>query len=298
MDTDGGQKKRIVTSTGSREDRHPLLKRALQQPALGGHGLSAGMCGTVMNFKDEVYKPHKKFRRNTGGNCSSDEFPTSTQTGLGSPPLPKFSIRHVGSLLASQLSEPPKYLSSSQRFQSHRHFLQQREERAEGGNSLLATTLTRVTTAISNEESRRNEILAKLILEGNLAESFSGLPRCALGNSSSANPTPSLNSAPEGFATDNNLSHHPMSDQSSLGLLMCVPSYSTSEIDGLRKKTTLNKVSPQLVEPGTKADSKPRESVTSSPGDFQPLNLSTRTPPPLQPTSSTPKSRQDIPTEA
>jgi nuclear receptor subfamily 1 group D member 3 len=156
------------------EERHPLLKRALQQPPQiynpgNGAGSSGGSSGPVSNFQDEVYKPHKKFRRNTGGS-NNDDCPSSTQAGPASPPPPSAG-RPTTNLLASQLAEPPQYLvqQQQQRFQS---------SSAGGGSSLLASTLSRVTTTISSEECRRNEILANLILEGNPAERFSGLPRC------------------------------------------------------------------------------------------------------------------------
>ena len=152
------------------EERHPLLKRALQQPPqiynpANGAGASGGSSGPVSNFQDEVYKPHKKFRRNTSGS-NNDDSPSSTQTGPASPP--PASCRPTTNLLASQLAEPPQYLVQQQ----------QRYQSSSGGTSLLASTLSRVTTTISTEECRRNEILANLILEGNPAERFSGLPRC------------------------------------------------------------------------------------------------------------------------
>jgi len=301
------QRKRASPPSASYEDRHPLLKRALQQPALNGNGSTGGASGTVMNFKDEVYKPHKKFRRNTGGSSNSDEFPTSTQAGPGSPPPTRHSSRQGGSLLASQLAEPPKYLSSDQRYSTHRHYLQQRDERTVSGSSLLATTLSRVTTSISNEECRRNEILAKLILEGNPADSFSGLPRCALSDSPSSSPSsssPSIQPPSTRSSSASMLRHQLMSNQPPKGLLMCVSSHATSE--SWWKKSAQTTPNPQLVNSATNSSPAGRpksgepqaETPRSTTGEFQPLNLSTRTPPPPQPTSSTPKSRQDIPTEA
>merc|ERR1719192_1515035 len=74
------------------EERHPLLKRALQQPPQ--------MFNNVNTFQDEVYKPHKKFRRHNNS-FSKDDCPSSSTQRSSSPEAPK-------SLLASQLAEPPQ----------------------------------------------------------------------------------------------------------------------------------------------------------------------------------------------
>ena len=112
------------------EESHPLLKRALQQPPQPYNLMST--------FQDEVYKPHKKFRRNNLP--VSDDSPTSsTAPERGSPPAAHHSS---SSLLVSQLS--------SERPSSH--------------SSLLASTLSKATPMATQEETKRNEILANLIL--------------------------------------------------------------------------------------------------------------------------------------
>jgi nuclear receptor subfamily 1 group D protein 3 len=111
-------------SAPAAEEMHPLLKRALQQPP---------------QPYNEVYRPHKKFRRHNlpvGDDCPSS---TSAQHSPQSPP----PATHC-SLLVSQLSEPPL---------SH-----QRQ------HSLLASTLNKAASMASSRESMRNEILANLIL--------------------------------------------------------------------------------------------------------------------------------------
>jgi len=126
------------------EERHPLLKRALQQPPqLFNNG--------VATFQDEVYKPHKKFRRHNSS-FSKDDCPTSstTQGSQRSQSPPEVTGGGHRSLLASQLAEPPLQYSSSS-----------------STNSLLASTLSQGIPLASTEESKRNEILAQLILDGN-----------------------------------------------------------------------------------------------------------------------------------
>merc|ERR1712110_844352 len=117
---------------------------------------------SVTTFQDEVYKPHKKFRRHNSS-FSKDDCPTSSTTQhhgpdhrSASPPDMSGHVRtpgvlsavlqggssSSGSLLASQLSEPP---------------LQ---------SSLLASTLSQGIPLASEETCKRNEILAQLILDG------------------------------------------------------------------------------------------------------------------------------------
>ena len=127
------------------EEQHPLLKRALQQPP------QPFITGGVSGFQDEVYKPHKKFRHS--GRKDSDE-PSSTQESVKSP-SPGPSQSH--SILASQLAAPPTYThptgSSAQ-------------QPPPTAQSLLASTLSRpVAVPRAKEEEKRNEILAKMILD-------------------------------------------------------------------------------------------------------------------------------------
>jgi len=122
------------------EERHPLLKRALQQPPqLFNNGTAS-----VTTFQDEVYKPHKKFRRHNSS-FSKDDCPTSSTRSHS--PLPASENRT--SLLASQLEQPPSCYSASN-----------------SSSSLLASTLSQGIN-LASEESKRNEILAQLILDGN-----------------------------------------------------------------------------------------------------------------------------------
>ena len=319
------------------EERHPLLKRALQQPPqiyngnANGAGSSSGngngSTGNVSNFQDEVYKPHKKFRRNTSGGNTDDCPTSSTQTGPASPP-PQPS-RPLTNLLASQLAEPPQYL------------VQQQQPRypQSGGSSLLASTLSRVTTTISTEECRRNEILANLILEGNPAERFSGLPRCMM------TPTTSSSSAVPTQHSDGYLRQQ-LQQQSKTsppgGLLMCAagssssPAASTSSSVWWRSSTaspaatisspvttasaTLTRHIPVQQPPTRPSAALLRAGATlplASPSkeklvaavvvgsgnnlvDSQPLNLSTRTPPPPSQQQQQQQQLQhhDSPTEA
>ena len=96
-----------------------------------------------------MYKPHKKFRRHNSS-FSKDECPTSS-TQHHHLPEPQ-GRPTLGSLLASQLSEPPAGVS------------QQRA--GPPAPSLLASTLSQ-GIPLASEESKRNEILAQLILDGN-----------------------------------------------------------------------------------------------------------------------------------
>ena len=161
--------------------QHPLLKRALEQPPQSFNP----MMGGVTTFQDEVYKPHKKFRRsNLPPSANIDECPSSTQTGspeerLSSPP-PSTSHNQTSSLLASQLTEAPK--SYEPRLRSPPQ---------EQPISLLASTLRRETPLSTPEETKRNELLANLILEGNVPPlcpidpEHQGLLMCAMGRDDS-----------------------------------------------------------------------------------------------------------------
>jgi len=135
---------------------HPLLKRALEQPPQPFNPMMRG----VTTFQDEVYKPHKKFRRrNLSSSANIDECPSSTQSTddrLSSPP-PSSPQHHTGSLLASQLAEAPKFYEPRLRSPAQEHPM-----------SLLASTLRRETPLSTPEETKRNELLANLILEGNV----------------------------------------------------------------------------------------------------------------------------------
>jgi len=152
------EKRSTASASPPSEERHPLLKRALQQPPqLYDRNNGDRSTQSVTTFQDEVYKPHKKFRRHNSS-FSKDDCPTSSTTqhhvGGHRSTSPADMSGHVltgapapaghssSSLLASQLAEPP---------------LQ---------SSLLASTLSQ-GIPFSSEESKRNEILAQLILDGN-----------------------------------------------------------------------------------------------------------------------------------
>ena len=131
---------------------HPLLKRALEQPPQPYNPMTT--------FQDEVYKPHKKFRRsNLSTSANTDECSSSTQSTedrLSSPP-PSSPQQHTTSLIASQLAEAPKNYEPRIRSPAQEHPM-----------SLLASTLRRETPLSTPEETKRNELLANLILEGNV----------------------------------------------------------------------------------------------------------------------------------
>jgi len=159
------EKRSTASASPPGEERHPLLKRALQQPPQI-YTPNGDRSQSVTTFQDEVYKPHKKFRRHNSS-FSKDDCPTSSTTqhhGSGhrsaspsdmsghvqqTPAVvsamlggSSSSSRSSGSLLASQLSEPP---------------LQ---------SSLLASTLSQGIPQASESSFKRNEILAQLILDG------------------------------------------------------------------------------------------------------------------------------------
>ena len=138
----------VFVESKQSEEQHPLLKRALEQPPQPYNG---GMGA----FQDEVYKPHKKFRR-TNHSSNSDEC---SSTFRDSPPP---------SLLASQLAQPPQ----------------------DQPLSLLATTLRKQGPTLTPEESKRNEIIANLILDGQAPsmarQQEQGLLMCASGGNGGA----------------------------------------------------------------------------------------------------------------
>ena len=163
----------IVTVTAAAgviksEEQHPLLKRALEQPPQNFNSVSGGIGG----FQDEVYKPHKKFRRSGNVSGSSSNTADECTSSTGSSGLAE---EQSCSLLASQLSEPPKTVGAS--------YFQMQEQPL----SLLASTLRKSAPIITPEESKRNEIIANLILEGNTPSMTrplqDGLLMCAQGPS-------------------------------------------------------------------------------------------------------------------
>lgn len=228
----------------SLEEQHPLLKRALQQPPQ-----PFTMSG-VTGFQSEVY--HKKFRHS--GRKDSNE-PTSTQEVTRSPS----PGRTGGSILASQLAAPPV-------------------------SSVLASTLSRPPAIPgARESSERNEWLANLILErrpgGQGASPGHGsLLMCATGNI----PAPGdIRHGPRPEAGDNRIRHipvpvaptQPTSASSGPGSASPRPQSSSSVTKNPHLKMALTgerqPVAPASVAP-----------ASSSSLDSQPLNLSTRTPPP------------------
>merc|ERR1719266_599573 len=115
------EKRSTASASPPSEERHPLLKRALQQPPQL-YGNNGDRSQSVTTFQDEVYKPHKKFRRHNPSFSKDDCSPTSSTTqhhgGQRSASPPDMSgharIGIAGtsggggiSLLASQLAEPP-----------------------------------------------------------------------------------------------------------------------------------------------------------------------------------------------
>ena len=139
------EKRSTASASPPSEERHPLLKRALQQPPQL-YGNNGDRSQSVTTFQDEVYKPHKKFRRHNSS-FSKDDCPTSSTRSHS--PLPASASENRTSLLASQLEQPPSCYSASN-----------------SSSSLLASTLSQGIN-LASEESKRNEILAQLILDGN-----------------------------------------------------------------------------------------------------------------------------------
>jgi nuclear receptor subfamily 1 group D protein 3 len=133
------------------EEMHPLLKRALQQPP---------------QPYNEVYRPHKKFRRNVP---VGDDLPSSsTQSCCPQSPPPPPPAAHC-SLLVSQLSEPPLSMYHQRQQQQH---------------SLLASTLN--ASMANSRECKRNEILANLILNNPSSHISSSSPPSSCPSSSSS----------------------------------------------------------------------------------------------------------------
>ena len=172
-----------TASKNPEEHQHPLLKRALEQPPQAFNPMMRG----VATFQDEVYKPHKKFRRsNIPPSANIDECPSSTQTGMSEDRLsspPPSSSRRSSSLLASQLAEAPKNYEPRLRSPPQAQPM-----------SLLASTLRRETPLSTPEEAKRNEMLANLILEGNVPplcpidSEHQGLLMCATSRQDAAFP--------------------------------------------------------------------------------------------------------------
>merc|ERR1712088_1066072 len=181
---------------------HPLLKRALEQPPQSFNP----MMGGVTTFQDEVYKPHKKFRRsNLPPSANIDECPSSTQTGSPedrlSSPQPSTSHNQTSSLLASQLNEAPKSYEPRLRSPPQAQPI-----------SLLASTLRRETPLSTPEEAKRNELLANLILEGNVPPlcpidpEHQGLLMCAMGRDNYSHHSKSKNTNGSNKHTTSSLS--------------------------------------------------------------------------------------------
>ena len=221
------------------EEQHPLLKRALEQPP---------------QPYNEVYRPHKKFRRHNIP--VGDDLPSSTSTNQASPqsPPPPPPAAHC-SLLVSQLSEPPL---------SHRQGQQ---------HSLLASTLN--APIASSRESMRNEYLAKLILSHPPQP-----PPSAPGGAASQGLLMCAKPAAAGEAAGNS-QPPPSSRHIPVQAAPTKPSSSSS--------SAASKMS-QLAAAAAAVESSSSTTPSSQQPEAQPLNLSTRTPPP--PASN------DIPTEA
>lgn len=152
-------------NNASSEERHPLLKRALQQPPMQLLNNSKG--AGVSNFQDEVYKPHKKFRRHNSS-FSKDEISSSTN----SPPQIAAGPSH---------SAPPVPHGNQNRLNS----------------SLLASTLSQGLPLASSVESKRNEILAQVILDqGKKQPHPQGLLMCAWPQESRHIPVAALPTKP------------------------------------------------------------------------------------------------------
>merc|ERR550532_1071204 len=146
------EKRSTASASPPSEERHPLLKRALQQPPQL-YGNNGDRSQSVTTFQDEVYKPHKKFRRHNSS-FSKDDCPTSSTSSHS--PLSASASENRTSLLASQLEQPPSCYSASN-----------------SSSSLLASTLSQGIN-LASEESKRNEILAQLILDGNRSKQRPG----------------------------------------------------------------------------------------------------------------------------
>ena len=207
------------TSGGERleEHQHPLLKRALEQPPQSFNPIMGG----VTTFRDEVYKPHKKFRRsNIPPSANIDDYPSSTQSGcsedrLSSPP-PSSSHHQTSNLLATQLAEAPKNYER-----------RSRSPPQEQPISLLASTLRRETPLSTPEEAERRELLANLILEGNVPSlcpmdpEHQGLLMCATGRQDAAYSHQIVNKA--NSTNTSNLYNTSTSSQEKNNATGCIP---------------------------------------------------------------------------
>ena len=184
-----GSRSSASASPPGNEERHPLLKRALQQPPQ--------MFNNVNTFQDEVYKPHKKFRRHNNSFSKDDCPSSSTQPRSASPeviaapqqqqPQPHHpgnataaaaAQNAVRSLLASQLAEPPQVYHPARPGPSSGS---SSTPSGTSGSSLLASTLSQ-GISLATEESKRNELLAQLILgdgRGPLPPRIGGHPASA-----------------------------------------------------------------------------------------------------------------------
>jgi len=253
------------------EEQHPLLKRALQQPPQPFN------MGGVSGFQDEVY--HKKFRHS--GRKDSNE-PTSTQESGRSPsPGP---ASH--SILASQLAAPPSYSQPSSSASS--------QNGSRGSSSVLASTLSRPPMTGAKESEQRNEWLANLILERRASPSQSGsLLMCAPSPAHSNNIPAAAAAGQPGWASGSGADRRhipvpvaptqPTSAASPRPSTSSASSSSTSSGASIQSPTK----NPHLKMALTSSSSSTTGTGQGSGGDSQPLNLSTRTPPPA-----------DIPTEA
>jgi len=255
----------------SLEEQHPLLKRALQQPPQPFN------TGGVTGFQDEVYKPHKKFRHS--GRKDSDE-PTSTQESANSPSPGPSSQVQTHSILASQLAAPPTY------HQPQRDSPQQ---------SVLASTLSRPVANKAREQEKRNEWLASLILE-------KGVPRSC--SPSTGNNTQSLLMCaphpahiPQSSGSVSGSARHipvPVAPTQPTAALLTsprpqpCPSSAHTAVTSARGPSSEASRNPHLTL-ALSGLAAPAAQVLSA--EAQPLNLSTRTPPP-------PSGSPNVPTEA
>merc|ERR1712012_164509 len=248
------------------EEQHPLLKRALQQPPQPFN------MGGVSGFQDEVY--HKKFRHS--GRKDSNE-PTSTQESGRSPsPGP---ASH--SILASQLAAPPSYSQPSSSASS--------QNGSRGSSSVLASTLSRPPMTGAKESEQRNEWLANLILERRASPSQSGSLLMCAPSPAHSNNIPAAAGQP-GWASGSGADRRhipvpvaptqPTSAASPRPSTSSASSSSTSSGASIQSPTKNPHLKMALTSSTTGAGQ-------GAGGDSQPLNLSTRTPPPA-----------DIPTEA
>merc|ERR1712012_1129902 len=233
------------------EEQHPLLKRALQQPP---QPFNIGVTG----FQDEVY--HKKFRHS--GRKDSNE-PTSTQEpGSSSGARSPSPVSSGHSILASQLAAPPSYSA---------------------GSSVLASTLSRpVSIPGARESEQRNQWLANLILDrqrpvsgGSTSQESlvvcvpqpahtNNIPPSSPGAGSSSSWSPSGQRHIPVPVAPTQASPRPSTGSSAS---------SAAATKNPHLKMALAGKSPVSSQPVTQGQS-------SSSSDTQPLNLSTRTPPP------------------